>query len=294
MGQKISMQTLATPDSQSAAISSRDFKDNGFLLVKKFFRPEEVEAIRAEAKQVFAVQMLRHGIISSTSLTEEEFEKGMSKLFETDLETFTYCGKHVQHLISLHKLSLDPRIMDALEQLEVEAPCICTRPVVFFNARYLATREVYWRLAWHQDWRTMQGSLDSVVVWVPLLNIDQNLGAMEVIPGSHKWGLLEADIIEGYGKLQQQIDASRRVSMEVEAGDALFFSSLLVHRSGTNITNSIRWSCHFRFNNLMEETFIQRGYPQPYLYKPQEALITRDFPKLEQVKKVFVTTDGED
>lgn len=108
----------------------------------------------------------------------------MLRLFETDLETFTYCGKHVQHLISLHRLSLSPRIMDALKELGLEAPCICTRPVVFFNAKSLAKKEVYWRLSWHQDWRTMQGSLDSVIVWIPLVDIDQRLGAIEVIPGA--------------------------------------------------------------------------------------------------------------
>lgn len=287
------METLAAPAQESATISSKDFKAQGFLLLKNFFPREEVETIRGEAKEIFAAQMIRHGILSSTKVSEREFEEGMLRLFETDLETFTYCGKHVQHLISLHRLSLSPRIMDALKELGLEAPCICTRPVVFFNAKSLAKKEVYWRLSWHQDWRTMQGSLDSVIVWIPLVDIDQRLGAIEVIPGSHKWGLLPADIIEGYGQLRRKVDAASRITVEVAAGDALFFSALLVHRSGTNITDSIRWSCHFRFNNLKEETFIQRGYPQPYTYKPQEELITPDFPTVEQVNSVFISSDDE-
>jgi hypothetical protein len=61
----------------------------------------------------------------------------------------------------------------------------------------------------------------------------------------------------------------------------------LLHQSGTNITNSIRWSCHFRYNNLADETFIARGFPHPYLYKPQEELITPDFPSRDQVEAVF-------
>ena len=68
---------------------------------------------------------------------------------------------------------------------------------------------------------------------------------------------------------------------------ALFFSSLLVHQSGTNMSSSIRWSCHFRYNNLLEPTFIARGYPHPYLYRPQEELITPNFPSLAEVEAVF-------
>ena len=293
MGQKITMETLAAPVRGSATISAKDFKEQGYVLLKNFFEKEEVERIRHEAKQIFAMQMVSHGIVPPTELREEEFDNGMFKLFEADLQTFINCGKHAQHLISLHRLSLDPRITDVLGKLGLEFPSISTRPVMYFNAERLAKKEVYWKLSTHQDWRSMQGSLDAVIVWIPLVNIDKNLGALEVIPGSHKWGLLEADIVDGFGNLSQSVDETRLVPIEIEAGDALFFSSLLVHRSGTNVTDSIRWSCHFRYNNLHEETFIQRGYPHPYIYQPQEDLITPGFPKDEQVEKVFTSSGDE-
>lgn len=64
-------------------------------------------------------------------------------------------------------------------------------------------------------------------------------------------------------------------------------SSFLLHRSGINSTPSIRWSCHFRYNNLAESTFVQRGYPHSFLSKPSEQLLTPDFPTREQVRHVF-------
>lgn len=133
----------------------------------------------------------------------------------------------------------------------------------------------------------MQGSLDSVVVWLPLIDIGRDLGALEVIPGSHKWGLLDADIVDGYGKLRNSVDESDLVTVEIEAGDALFFSTFLVHRSGTNMTDAIRWSCHFRYNNLREPTFVERGFPHPYIYQPQTDLITPEFPRRAQVLRTF-------
>jgi len=171
--------------------------------------------------------------------------------------------------------------------LGLEFPNISTRPVLYFNSERLAKKEVYWKLAGHQDWRSMQGSLDSVIVWIPLIDIDRPLGALEVIPGSHCWGLLPADIVDGYGNLREPVDMSQARAVEIKKGDALFFSSFLVHQSGINVTNSIRWSCHFRYNNLREETFIARGFPHPYIYRPQEELITENFPDRSLVNKTF-------
>jgi ectoine hydroxylase-related dioxygenase (phytanoyl-CoA dioxygenase family) len=158
---------------------------------------------------------------------------------------------------------------------------------MFFNSRYLAKREEYWRLDAHQDWRSSQGSLDAITIWVPLVDIDRSLGALEVIPGSHKWGLLESESVSYYGKISEEVTVREFVPVEVVRGDALIFSSFLVHRSGTNSTESIRWSIHFRYNNLAEQTFIERGYPHPFIYKPQEGLITPQFPEKELLANLF-------
>jgi ectoine hydroxylase-related dioxygenase (phytanoyl-CoA dioxygenase family) len=264
------------------------YKENGYLLVKALFARNEVERIRAEAKQVFIAQMLRLGIAAKRDLPEDAFEQGMYKLFQADTLAFVNAGKQVQHLVSLHRLSLDERVIAALKQLGLEFPNISTRPLLYFNSRRLAAKEVYWRLSLHQDWRSMQGSLDAVVVWVGLTDIKTPLGALEIVPRSHKWGLLDSDMIDGYGHIKKVgVENARPVPVEVEAGDALFFSALLVHQSGTNVTDSIRWSCHFRYNNLQEKTFVERGFPHPYLYRPQEDLITADFPTRAQVRALF-------
>lgn len=268
-------------------MDAASYRENGFVLRKNFFRAEEIAQIHADAKAVFAVQMRRLGILTASTPSDAEFEEGMWKFFQADLPTFTNCGKQAQHLVSLHRLALDERIISALKELGLEFPNISTRPLLYFNAERLAKKEVYWRLDLHQDWRSMQGSLDSVVVWVPLIDIDKALGALEIFPGSHKWGLLEAEMVDGYGHLKSRVDKSALRSIEVERGDALFFSSLLLHQSGTNVTQAVRWSCHFRYNNLGDPTFIARGFPHPYLYKPQEELITPNFPATTDTEKIF-------
>jgi len=210
----------------------------------------------------------------------------MFRFFKADMQGFTNCGKQVQHLISLHRLSLEESIEIVLKRLGLSFPNISTRPVLYFNSRYLAKKEVYWRVFPHQDWRSMQGSLDSVVVWIPLIDIPLALGSLEVVPGSHIEGLSTIEVVDGFGRVEHYEDQDF-TALETEQGDALFFSAFLVHRSGTNRTDSIRWSCHFRYNNLDEQTFIDRGYPHPYLYKPQEDLITAGFPTKEMLSSLF-------
>ena len=270
-----------------AELDLRQFKEQGYVLATAFFQQEEVESVRRDAKSVFLAQLLRHGILKSDNPSEREFEAGLFTYFKLHLQEFINCGKQIQHLVSLHRLSLDKRIEQALrEEFGLLFPNVSTRPVLYFNSQFLAKEEVYWRVFPHQDWRSMQGSLDSIVVWVPLADVDVQLGALEVVPGSHKLGLLTTEVVNSFGKVERFGDGDF-VSVEAKQGDALFFSSFLVHRSGVNTTDSIRWSCHFRYNNLAEQTFIERGYPHPYLYKPQEELITAEFPNQEQLAKLF-------
>ena len=134
----------------------------------------------------------------------------------------------------------------------------------------------------------MQGSLNAMVVWVPLVDIGKDLGALEIVPKSHVLGLLESVENDWYRTVEGTAD-DKYVSVEVKAGDALFFSAFLLHRSGNNITDSVRWSCHFRYNDLAEPTFIERKYPNPYIYKPEQDLITKDFPDPKQIQRAIET-----
>jgi hypothetical protein len=270
------------------------YKEQGFVILKGLFAAEEIAHIHAEAKQVFAMQMLRHRLLPPGDVSETEFNAAMFQLFELDLPAFMSCGKQAQHLISLHRLSLDHRIVVVLNQLGLSFPNIGMRPLLSFHHPRLAQTEVFWRLPPHQDWRVTQGSLDSVSLWVPLVDIDKSLGALEIVPGSHRWGLLPGGHVDSDDYILPELDPSSVLPVEMKRGDALLFSTLLVHRSGNNVTESIRWSCHFRYNNLLEKTFIQRGYPHPFTYKPQRDLITPSFPATAEVDQIFNNSESEE
>jgi phytanoyl-CoA hydroxylase len=262
------------------------FYELGFVRSTGFLRKEDVERVRADAKWVFVKQMASQGFVTRTDPDEREFESGMSRYFSQDLAGFINCGKTCQHLISLHRLSLRDDIVAQLIALGVKKPNICTRPVLYFNSKHLAQSELYYKSPPHQDWRSMQGSLNSIVAWVPLVDVSQQLGALEIIPGSHLWGLQESREDKWYRHIEG-LRNDQYESVDVKAGDVLFFSAFLVHRSGDNVTDSIRWSCHFRYNDLEEPTFVSRKFPNPYTYAPQQELVTKNFPSIEELRKVF-------
>ena len=267
------------------------FKREGYLHLQDFIQSKTIKKVHFDCKYIFFLQFLKKqltSVLDMNDLSEEEYNECLYSLFQLDIQTFSNCGKQIQHLISLHKLSLDDKIVELLKMVGLKNPNIATRPVVFFNHPKLAKKKIYNSVDAHQDWRSMQGSLNSVVLWLPLVNIDKALGPLEIYPTSHLKGLLTDHIDSGFGMVDlSQNEISKLIPIEVNIGDALLFSSFLVHQSGNNISNKPRWSCHFRYNDLSEDTFIDRGYAHPYIYRPSEELITPNFPSLNDLENLF-------
>ena len=267
------------------------FKRNGFLLLKDFLDKEAVLKVLNDAKKVFLKQFIQKGYTKEcelNDLTEDLFNSFLYRLFEEDIECLSNCGKQAQHLISLHSLSLNPKIVTLLKTVGLSEPVISTRPVLYFNHSKLAKKKVFYKVDAHQDWRSMQGSLNSAVIWVPLVNINKELGALEILEGSHLGGLRADNLENGFGMVPLTDQEKKEfVSVEIEVGDILIFSSFLIHQSGDNVTDKPRWSCHFRYNDLNETSFIKRKYAHPYIYKPAEELITKNFPSNDDISKTF-------
>src|SRR5260221_2794547 len=64
-------------------------------------------------------------------------------------------------------------------------------------------------------------------------------GCLQVAPGSHRSGLYERKLIEGFGAFEMDesaFDLTRMKAVEGGAGDVIFFGSFLVHRSLPNLS----------------------------------------------------------
>lgn len=139
--------------------------------------------------------------------------------------------------------------------------------VVHIQADSLRIPNGYFGLGVHQDFPSVQGSLDGFVVWIPLVNIDKNRYPLEVIPRSHKNGILPSfennnSSWEVKPEFYNEMDF---IPVVCEIGDVIFMSNFTVHRSSQNGDDRLRLACSTRYDNTDEQTFIERCYPSAYL-----------------------------
>ena len=237
----------------------KQLKEEGYIILRNFFSEDYIINLRQKAEEIFKIQFKRFGYSG-------DLKENMIRLFAEQQEIFINCGKIIQAgLIELYKLPLEEKLLSKIKDLGIEFPNLCTRPVLFFNHPKLAKEEVYYKTPPHQDWSSMLSSSDSLVVWVPLVDVGYQNGSMWIWPRSHKNGPLPFFSVGGFASVETEGEG---IQTELKIGDIVIFSTLLVHSSGDILDDTIRWSCHYRYTNMMEEDFIKRGFPNPYVYKP--------------------------
>jgi phytanoyl-CoA hydroxylase len=113
-------------------------------------------------------------------------------------------------------------------------------------------------LPWHQDDAYMAGEpLSCLIVWLALSDANEENGCMSVLPGSHKKGLVKH--WEGSVGLEchSLSDPDQGMQLPVRAGSMIMLSSLTIHRSGTN-----------RSETDSKDFVIQYTAPSPQGTKP--------------------------
>ena len=245
----------------------QQLKDNGIIVLKQFFPKNKIDNLRESAKDVFKIQFKHFGYTDFDS--EDGFKNSMIRLFEEHFEIFQSTGKLIQSgLVELYKIVYDDILLDKLKELGISNPLVCTRPALFFNHSKLAKESQYYKTPTHQDYPSMLSSSDSVVVWIPLINVTPENGAVVFYPETHKLGPLTTSLgTSGFAEVNIDTEIYKPIQPSLQIGDIAIFSTLLAHNSGDILNDDIRWSCHFRYTNLNDKDFVERGFPSPYIYK---------------------------
>jgi len=245
----------------------QELEEQGIIILPGFFDVSLVEHLQHSAKAIFDIQFQHLGI-------QGDYLSQMITLFEEHLDVFISCGKMIQSgMLELYQLAVHPKLIQLLLDLGLEMPAMCTRPVLFFNHPALAKATHYFQTPLHQDWTSMLSSADSVVVWLPLMDLVHENGPVIFYPGTHKLGPLTDQLANGFAEVDFDRNSFPSLQANLQKGDIAIFSTLLVHESGVIKNNEIRWSCHFRYTNMLAPDFVERGFPHPYIYKPSQELI---------------------
>lgn len=100
----------------------------------------------------------------------------------------------------------------------------------------------------HQDWNVVdENKYESVNVWVPLHDVDENSGALWVLKGSHHIkrkirgaGYLFPDYSPYFNELEK-----KSTSVKLKAGEAIVFYHSIIHGSPPNLANTDRKAACF-------------------------------------------------
>lgn len=129
---------------------------------------------------------------------------------------------------------------------------------------------------WHQDYPYNTLSQSAVTAWIPVTSIQEDMGPLKIIPGSHH-NLLpicfqtgQAGGQKGSGhkvfslaNAEEQNLNERCIQVtNIQAGDAVFFNSLLLHASGDNCSQEgrSRWVFNYRYGDLLDKEVVDRKW----------------------------------
>ncbi len=95
-------------------------------------------------------------------------------------------------------------------------------------------------LQWHQDrWNFLEPD-PLITVWTALDTTTVANGCVQIIPGSHQWGVINPENPAGFltqQQMQEHCDPAESVHVELKAGQAVLLHNWLLHRSDVNRTD---------------------------------------------------------
>lgn len=239
---------------------------DGYLIVREFLSDTEVKKLYGIA--IDDSVMLSHG-----------FDLNDSSGKKTRLSLWYTPGDDAYGLLTRSR-----RMVDSVDALMEGDSAVC-----HFHSKLMQKEpRVGGAWEWHQDygyWYKNEFLLPGQMMSVMIAITDANRanGCLEVIKGSHKMGRVEHGFSgEQVGASQRYVDLAlgvmEHVYVELKAGDALFFHSNILHRSGPNLSEGPRWSlisCYNRSRNVPYNEPSGKS-TMPIEVVPDDALLTRD------------------
>jgi phytanoyl-CoA hydroxylase len=220
------------------AVLSQDqvdfFNENGFLVARQLVDPQTVGVLREALMRIV-----------------EGKHEGMRR--RMDLSTLT--GQRITKIERFWNLDSVFEDFMRTSSLGEAAGQLMNSPEVrlFYDQMFYKEPKVGAAVPCHQDYDTFRDISTSnlVTAWIATSRVDKENGCMYMVPGSHKWGLI--DRIGSYilkdpdpeHFLNNSLTAEQRANVvrqpiELEAGDVSFHHALTIHCSYPNISDRAR------------------------------------------------------
>lgn len=156
----------------------------------------------------------------------------------------------------------DDYLIELIRKLGIKHPIFCGPVVTHFTSNDLTGSG--FGLPYHQDYPSMGGSKNSIIVWTSLYDTDESTHGISVVPKSHLNGLLPGEQTNA-GYLVSEKVSTQATQLKIKAGEILVMSSFLVHSTFVNPnTEKEKLSLSARFDDFNDEKWEKRGFITAY------------------------------
>ena len=237
--------------------------NDGYFIAENIVSEKKINSV---LETIFKIYCKYHPSTNLYKLQEpwktDRFHEEMIKFRQSDPRGFSILYDSSQSSVSAIKLVSDEQIVNYAASLlgtkntELSITEGMIRMDVPDDKRNVA--------GWHQEISYVRNN--GLVVWIPLSDITQELGPLQICPKSHHEGELKVVKVNNLPASVSTVSIDEISSetiqkypikqVEVKKGEALFFDIKLFHRSGVNTSNRIRFSCQTRYANISAKDFV--------------------------------------
>ncbi|WP_162300095.1 phytanoyl-CoA dioxygenase family protein [Kineobactrum sediminis] len=244
--------------------------EDGYLLFRNAIDPHKLTVLREQITTILAgigwilgdEQQLD---ARAAGLPQREGEEGYFEAHDK-----------IVKLEAFHALAHDEKLMHIIRQSlgeDVFAHPLSIVRLVFPNNPEITTPP-------HQDYPNNQGSEKLTAAWIPLHDCPIEMGALAILKGSHKNGLLPLQFHMGPGNrcavIPQTMHELEWVSTDFQVGDVLLFPALTVHSALENKDpERMRLSVDYRYQ--LEGEALTENSLKPHFSRLSWEEIYRDW-----------------
>lgn len=233
----------------------------GFVIIKNKIPKKKIKEIQKTIirRSKFYLKHKKY----NKGFYDKHFHKALIHLKKNDQKSFGSFYDSIQKSLALFDIILDKKLINLIKKFSNLK--ICEMSFNGENLRMDIPNDKSHKLGWHQDrsyyFQNRDGN-QGLVCWIPLIKINKKIGPLKLAISSHKSGF-----IKKYKKFKTQKFSSfqrlvtfkknlkKRIAL-VNEGDVIFLNKNLIHASGTNNSDFIRFSLQIRVHDLMDENYL--------------------------------------
>lgn len=227
-----------------------DYHTHGFILLPGVLSRAQARALRVEGHAVIERLVERHDVEATwDSAAAAVPHQPMAS--QTSLQ---HCHDVQYHSAAFTRLLLDERMIGPASEL-MQTPNV----QLHHNKLFVKPPANGSPFPMHQDWPFFPHQNDSVTAMIVHLDdAPVERGCVRVVPGSHRGGRREHEGERHWYLPADRFPLDQATPVPAKAGDVLFFSCLMVHGSGVNVSDTPRTTWLLQLRDAADRPTVDR------------------------------------